>query len=109
MAGRDSSTPRFAYKGDRLKPLRAFCQTARLGSVSRAAEALYLTQPAVTLQLQALERELGVRLLERSPEGSCSVMVFSGRVGGLVVLSGPVRRETNSGDGSAGSRGSWTR
>ena len=66
MAGRDASTPRFAYKGDRLKPLRAFCQTARLGSVSRAAEALYLTQPAVTLQLQALERELGVRLLERS-------------------------------------------
>nr|WP_251044388.1 MULTISPECIES: LysR family transcriptional regulator [unclassified Lysobacter] len=49
-----------------MKPLRAFCQTARLGSVSRAAEALYLSQPAVTLQLQALEREMGVRLLERS-------------------------------------------
>ena len=57
---------RFAYKGSRLKPLRAFCQVARLGSISRAAEALYLSQPAVTLQLQALERELGVRLLERS-------------------------------------------
>ncbi|QSX79042.1 LysR family transcriptional regulator [Agrilutibacter solisilvae] len=66
MALRPGSTPRFAYKGDRLKPLRAFCQTARLGSVSRAAEALYLSQPAVTLQLQALERDLGVRLLERS-------------------------------------------
>ncbi|RPE74698.1 LysR family transcriptional regulator [Vulcaniibacterium tengchongense] len=60
------SRPRFAYKGDRLKPLRAFCQTARLGSISRAAEALFLSQPAVTLQLQALEREMGVRLLERS-------------------------------------------
>lgn len=58
--------PRFSYKGDRLKPLRAFCQTARLGSVSRAAEALYVSQPAVTLQLQALEREMGVRLFERS-------------------------------------------
>jgi len=46
--------------------LRAFCQVARLGSVSRAAEALYLSQPAVTLQLQALERDMGVRLLERS-------------------------------------------
>src|SRR5688572_1262895 len=66
MATQPPSSPRFAYKGDRLKPLRAFCQTARLGSVSRAAEALYLSQPAVTLQLQALERELGVRLLERS-------------------------------------------
>ena len=34
---------RFYYKGDRLKPLRAFCQVARLGSVSRAAEALFLS------------------------------------------------------------------
>jgi len=60
------ATPRFSYKGDRLKPLRAFCQTVRLGSVSRAAEALFLSQPAVSLQLQALERDLGERLLERS-------------------------------------------
>ena len=60
------AAPRFAYKADRLKPLRAFCQTARLGSVSRAAEALYVSQPAITLQLQALERELGVKLFERS-------------------------------------------
>lgn len=66
MASPGSDSPRFAYKGDRLKPLRAFCQTARLGSVSRAAEALYVSQPAITLQLQALERDMGVRLLERS-------------------------------------------
>jgi DNA-binding transcriptional LysR family regulator len=65
VAAKAPAPPRFAYKGDRLKPLRAFCQTARLGSVSRAAEALYLSQPAVTLQLQALERDMGVRLLER--------------------------------------------
>lgn len=66
MASERSLMPRFAYKGDRLKPLRAFCQTVRLGSVSRAAEALYVSQPAITLQLQALEREMGVRLFERS-------------------------------------------
>lgn len=59
-------TPRFAYKADRLKPLRAFCQVIRLGSVSRAAEALYVSQPAITLQVQALEREFGVRLFDRS-------------------------------------------
>ncbi|KFL36087.1 LysR family transcriptional regulator [Arenimonas donghaensis] len=57
--------PRFYYKGDRLKPVRAFCQVARLGSVTRAAEALFLSQPAVTLQVQALERELGTPLFER--------------------------------------------
>jgi len=66
MPSRRSASPRFSYKGDRLKPLRAFCQTVRLGSISRAAEALFLSQPAVTLQLQALERDMGVRLLERS-------------------------------------------
>ena len=61
-----SGNLRYAYKSDRLKPLRAFCQAVRLGSVSRAAEALFLSQPAVTLQLQALERDMGARLLERS-------------------------------------------
>jgi len=65
MADRGPDTPR-SYKADRLKPLRAFCQTARLGSVSRAAEALFVSQPAITLQLQALERELGIKLFERS-------------------------------------------
>lgn len=66
MTTRPSPSPRFSYKSDRLKPLRAFCQTVRLGSVSRAAEALFVSQPAISLQLQALERELGVPLFERS-------------------------------------------
>ena len=66
MVDKPIATPRFPYKSDRLKPLRAFCQTVRLGSVSRASEALYVSQPAITLQLQALERELGVGLFERS-------------------------------------------
>ncbi|MGV8959848.1 MAG: LysR family transcriptional regulator [Stenotrophomonas sp.] len=66
MPSKPPATPRFSYKSDRLKPLRAFCQTVRLGSVSRAAEALFVSQPAVSLQLQALERELGVVLFERS-------------------------------------------
>jgi LysR family transcriptional regulator, putative pyruvate carboxylase regulator len=56
---------RFYYKGSRLKQLRAFCHVARLGSVSRAAEAVFLSQPAVSLQLGALESELGQPLFER--------------------------------------------
>ncbi len=59
------SNPRFYYKGSKLKQLRAFCHVARLGSVSRAAEALFLSQPAVSLQLGALETELGAKLFER--------------------------------------------
>ena len=54
------------HRIDPLRTLRAFAQVARLGSVSRAAEALGVSQPAVTLQLQALARQHGVELLERS-------------------------------------------
>src|SRR3954471_12154610 len=56
---------RFYYKGNRLKQLRAFCTIAKLGTLSRAAEALFLSQPSVSLQLSALEKELGARLIER--------------------------------------------
>ena len=57
---------RFYYKGSRFKQLRAFVATVKLGTLSRAAEALFLSQPSVSLQLQALERELGTPLLQRS-------------------------------------------
>ena len=57
---------RFYYKGNRLKQMRAFVATVKLGTLSRAAESLYLSQPSISLQLQALERELGVELLQRS-------------------------------------------
>ncbi|MDQ2730715.1 MAG: LysR family transcriptional regulator [Armatimonadota bacterium] len=49
--------------------LISFLQVASEGSVTRAADRLYLTQPAVTKQLQALERELGARLFERTGRG----------------------------------------
>ena len=57
--------PRFYYKGNRLKQLRAFCYTVKLGTLSRAAEALFLSPSSVSLQLGALEKELGALLLER--------------------------------------------
>ncbi|MEW9571844.1 LysR family transcriptional regulator [Rhodanobacter sp. Si-c] len=63
--GSPSEPARFYYKGNRHKQLRAFVATVKLGTLSRAAEALYLSQPSVSLQLQALERELGATLLER--------------------------------------------
>ncbi len=63
--GTAGEAARFYYKGNRHKQLRAFVATVKLGTLSRAAEALYLSQPSVSLQLQALERELGMALLER--------------------------------------------
>ncbi len=56
---------RYYYKGNRHKQLRAFVSVVKLGTLTRAAEALYLSQPSVSLLLQALERELGMSLLER--------------------------------------------
>jgi DNA-binding transcriptional LysR family regulator len=49
--------------------LLTFREVVRQGSFSRAGEALALTQPAVSQQVSALERQLGVRLLERGPGG----------------------------------------
>lgn len=46
--------------------IRAFVTVARLGHLTRAAEALSLTQPAVSAQIKALEQSLGVALFERS-------------------------------------------
>ena len=46
------------YKQNRLKKLRAFCQVAKHGSVTKAAEKLFASQPTVSLQIQALEREI---------------------------------------------------
>lgn len=46
--------------------IRAFVTVARLGNLTKAAEALSLTQPAVTAQLKALEQSLGVALFDRA-------------------------------------------
>lgn len=48
-----------------LNQLRGFVQVAHEGSFTRAAEKLYLTQPALSLQIKALEVELGTPLFER--------------------------------------------
>lgn len=48
-----------------LSQLKAFLAVAQDGSFSRAAEKLYLTQPAVSKQIQALEEALGMRLFDR--------------------------------------------
>lgn len=48
-----------------LRVLRYFLTLAREENISRAAEALYITQPTLSRQLAELEEELGVKLFER--------------------------------------------
>jgi len=52
-----------------LRALHAFVSVAHEGSVSRAAEALHLTQPAVSLQLKQFQEQIGRILFTRHPQG----------------------------------------
>lgn len=52
-----------------LHLLETLCAVAETGSLSRAADTLHLTQPAVTRQVKALEQELGAVLLTRTTHG----------------------------------------
>lgn len=87
-----TNTPLY-YKQNRLKQLRAFCFTARAGSISLAAEELFLSQPSVTLQIQALEREMDIILFERrgpqiklTPEGETLYQLAAPLVDGIDKL-----------------------
>jgi LysR family transcriptional regulator of gallate degradation len=52
-----------------LRHLRAFAEVVRLGSVSDAASAVALTQPAITQAVAKLERQLGLPLFDRRSDG----------------------------------------
>jgi DNA-binding transcriptional LysR family regulator len=52
-----------------LNQIMAFVETARRQSVSRAAEALFISQPALTARLKGLEADLGAELFVRGPRG----------------------------------------
>jgi len=76
-----------------MKQLRAFCHASRTGSISEAAEQLFLSQPTVTLQIQALERELNTTLFERrgpkiqlTPEGKILYELSNSLVDGIDQL-----------------------
>ena len=63
MSGR--KTTNLPETGD----LRAFCAAVDLGSISRAARRLYISQPAVSKRIKNLERMAGTELLVRTPAG----------------------------------------
>src|SRR5512139_1166860 len=51
--------------GMELRQLRYFVAVAETGNISRAAKRIFLTQPALSRQIKALEGEIGQCLLER--------------------------------------------
>lgn len=48
-----------------FRQLRVFAEVARTGSVQRAAEALHLTAPAVSMQVKEVESQVGLPLFDR--------------------------------------------
>ena len=60
-----------------LNHLLSFIAVAKLGHLTRAAETLHLSQPALSGQIKALEENLGVTLFERSSSGMA--LTTSGR------------------------------
>ena len=54
---------------DNLNNYKAFYNVAKYKNLSKAAEALYISQPAISKSLSKLEEGLGVKLFERSSKG----------------------------------------
>ncbi|GAB4368548.1 MAG: LysR family transcriptional regulator CbbR [Kiloniellaceae bacterium] len=52
-----------------LKQLRALAATLRTGSVTQAAQALFVTPPAVTTHLKSLEKIVGQPIYQKNPDG----------------------------------------
>lgn len=70
-----------------LRQLRYFLQVAELRSFTRAATVLHVAQSALSRQVQALERELGVTLLQRLDRGVALTeagVLFRARVAALI-------------------------
>ncbi len=54
---------------ENLEKLPYFYEVAKLGSMKKAAEAIYITQPSLTKSIKTLEQALGVELFIRQPRG----------------------------------------
>ncbi|WP_406288400.1 LysR substrate-binding domain-containing protein [Embleya sp. NBC_00896] len=85
----------------KFRHLTLITAIAEHGGVSRAAEALHLTQPAATRTLRELETMVGVPLFERGPHGMSPTLYGDALVAHARVILAEVRR---AGDHIAGLR-----
>ena len=84
-----------------LRILRYFLAVAEEGNITRAAERLHVSQPALSTQLAALEDELGHKLFERSARGIALTekgIALRQRADDLVDLAERVEAEIKASD-----------
>ena len=84
-----------------LRILRYFLAVAEEGNITRAAERLHVSQPALSTQLAALEDELGHKLFERSARGIALTekgLALRQRADDLVDLAERVEAEIKASD-----------
>ena len=84
-----------------LRILRYFIAVAEEENITRAAERLHVSQPALSMQLAALEDELGHKLLERSARGIALTekgIALRQRADDLVDLAERVEAEIKASD-----------
>lgn len=86
--------------------MQYFARTVETGNITRAAEQLFVAQPALGLQIRLLEEELGVQLLQRHSRGVsptragqilyervCEVLRLIEETGRQVTAAGRLERE----------------
>ena len=95
-----TARPSLYPRRDRLRQLQAFCYAAKFGSMTLGAEHLLVTQPAVSLHVRELERELETRLFRRkgprislTPAGECLYELAMPLVEGMEDLPGTLTAE----------------
>lgn len=72
-----------------LSWLRTFVTVYRLGSLTKAAQRLELSQPTVTHQIRNLERTFGKELFERVPQGVVPTCAADSLIRDVQVRSTP--------------------
>lgn len=88
-----------------LRQLRYFVRIVELGNMTRAAESLFVAQPALGIQIRQLEEDLGVALLVRHSRGvepTPAGVLLHARAREILGLVEQTRREVATHDGQGG-------
>ena len=89
-----------------LRHIRSFLSLAKTLNFSRTAEIVHLSQPALSLQIQALEDEIGVKLFERDRRKTAltaaGVAFQREATGGLVQLQQAIQNARLAAQGKLG-------